>query len=56
MDPETEKAIRRLEKYRVGVPEFFFKGAVLCSLILALMAVGLWLVGYLSRHLEAIFG
>jgi hypothetical protein len=55
MDPETEKAIRRLERHHVGAPGCLFKGALLYGLILAALAVGLWLIGYISRHREVLF-
>jgi len=55
MHPDTERAIRRLERYHVGIPGCLFKGALLYGLALAAVAVGLWFLGFISRQLDALF-
>lgn len=55
MRPDTERAIRRLERYHVRIPGSLFKGAIFACLGLAAFTVGLWLIGFISRHLEALF-
>ena len=52
---DTERAIRRLERYHVGIPGGLFKAALLYGLAIGAVAVGLWFLGFLSRLLEALF-
>ena len=55
MHPDTECAIRRLERYHVGIHGCLFKGALLYGLALAAIAIGLWFLGFISRLLEGLF-
>jgi hypothetical protein len=55
MHPDTERAIRRLERYHVGIPGCLFKGALLWGLAVAAVAIGLWFLGFISRQVDALF-
>jgi hypothetical protein len=54
MCPNTERAIRRLERYHVGIPGCLFKGALLWGLAVAAVAIGLWFLGFISRQVDAL--